>query len=175
MGLHEAMVPLSFVLVCIVAIAMASINIQTYLSTNKTKDSNFNFSAVILALSIVGLGVSGYFAYAGFKLTAAEAAAALASDVNSNPDVQAARAANAQARSLPNFSAADQAVPTTEMVKTLATPDNVRATQQQMDAELDKLIAALGETKQMKNTQLQARLQGLIAAAQAMAAANTSS
>jgi hypothetical protein len=40
-----------------------------------------------------------------------------------------------------------------------------------MNAELDKLISALGETKQMKNAQLQSRLQGLIAAAQAMSAA----
>ena len=72
-----------------------------------------------------------------------------------------------------NFNAAEAAVPTTEQVQTLMTPDNVRAAQSAMDSELDKLISALGETKQMKNSQLQARLQGLIAAAQAMAAATT--
>jgi hypothetical protein len=54
------------------------------------------------------------------------------------------------------------------------TPNNVRHAQGAMDAELNKLISGLGETKQMKNAQLQARLQGLIAAigaAQAAAAA----
>jgi len=157
MGLHETMIPATFIVVAICAIALTSINIQTYLSTNKPKDSNFNFSCIILAFSIIGLGVAGYFTFQSFKAPAPE-------------EVEAAVAI---AKSLPNFNAAEAAVPTTEQVQTLMTPDNVRAAQSAMDSELDKLISALGETKQMKNSQLQARLQGLIAAAQAMAAAST--
>lgn len=157
MGLHEAMIPATFIVVAICAIALTSINIHTYLSTNKPKDSNFNFSCIILAFSIIGLGVAGYFTFQSFKAPAPE-------------EVEAAVAI---AKSLPNFNAAEAAVPTTEQVQTLMTPDNVRAAQSAMDSELDKLISALGETKQMKNSQLQARLQGLIAAAQAMAAAST--
>ena len=157
MGLHEAMIPATFIVVAICAIALTSINIHTYLSTNKPKDSNFNFSCIILAFSIIGLGVAGYFTFQSFKAPAPE-------------EVEAAVAI---AKSLPNFNAAEAAVPTSEQVQTLMTPDNVRAAQSAMDSELDKLISALGETKQMKNSQLQARLQGLIAAAQAMAAAST--
>jgi len=155
MGLNEAMIPAAFVVVAVCAIALTSINIQTYLSTNKPKDSNFNFSAVILAMSIIALGVAGYFTFKSFQAPSAEAAVA----------------AMEAAKSLPNVSVAEAVVPTTEQVQALARPNNVRHAQGTMDAELDKLISALGETKQVKNTQLQARLQGLIAAAQAMAAA----
>jgi len=155
MGLHEAMIPASFIMVAIFAIALTSINIQTYLTTNKPKDSNFNFSAVILALSIVALGVAGYFTFKSFQA----------------PSEEAEAAATALAKSLPNFNAAEATVPTSEQVQALAHPNNVRHAQGAMNAELDKLISALGETKQVKNAQLQARLQGLIAAAQAMAAA----
>jgi len=151
MGLNEAMIPAAFVVVAICAIALTSINIHTYLTTNKPKDSNFNFSAVILAMSIIALGVAGYFTFNSFQAPSPQTVAA--------------------AKSLPNFSTAEASVPTTDQVQALAHPNNVRHAQGVMDAELDKLISALGETKQVKNTQLQARLQGLIAAAQAMAAA----
>ena len=157
MGLHEAMIPATFIVVAICAIALTSITIQTYLTTNKPKDSNFNFSCIVLAFSIIGLGVAGYFTFQSFKAPAPEAV----------------EAAVAIAKSLPNFNAAEAAVPTTEQLQMLQTPNNVRAAQSAMDSELDKLISGLGETKQMKNSQLQARLQGLIAAAQAMAAATT--
>ena len=111
----------------------------------------------MLVAAILGLGIAGYFAFKSFKA----------------PTEEAVEAAVAIAKSLPNFNAAEAAVPTTEQVQTLTTPNNVRAAQSAMDSELDKLISALDETKKMKNTQLQARLQGLIAAAQAMAAATT--
>jgi hypothetical protein len=151
MGLHEAMIPAAFVVVAICAIALTSITVQTYLTTNKPKDSNFNFSVLVMVMSIVALGVAGYFTFKAYQAP---------SDT-----------AIALAKSLPNFSEAEATVPTSEQVQALAHPNNVRRTQGAMNAELDKLISALGETKQVKNAQLQARLQGLIAAAQAMAAA----
>ena len=160
MGAHEAMVPAAFIFVAILGIALASMNINTYLKlANDNRDANstnnFNFSIVILVVSILALGVSGYFTFKAFKAPAPE-------------EVEAAIAV---AKSLPNFNAAEATIPTTEQVQTLNTPNNVRHAQGAMNAEIDKLISALGETKQMKNAQLQSRLQGLIAAAQAMSAA----
>jgi hypothetical protein len=149
------MIPAAFVVVAICAIALTSINIQTYLTTNKPKDSNFTFSALVLALSIVALGVAGYFTFNAYQAPSAEALAA----------------ATIAAKSLPNLTALEAAVPTSEQVQALAHPNNVRRAQGAMNSEIDKIISSLGETKQMKNAQLQARLQGLIAAAQAMAAA----
>lgn len=159
MGWHEAMIPAAFMMIAVFGIALASINISTALKVpaDKRDKNNFNFSIFMLVAAILGLGIAGYFAFKSFKA----------------PSEEAVEAAVAIAKSLPNFNAAEAAVPTTEQVQTLMTPNNVRAAQSAMDSELDKLISALGETKQAKNAQLQARLQGLIAAAQAMAAATT--
>ena len=164
MGLKEAMVPASFIVVAIIGIALGSMNINTFLklpdkSRDQNSKNNFGFSIFILVVSILALGVAGYFTFKSVQAPAPEEAAA------------AAEEAVALAKSLPNFNSAEAAVPTTEQVQTLMTPNNVRHAQAAMDSELDKLISGLGETKQMKNAQLQARLQGLIAAAQAMAAA----
>jgi len=164
MGLKEAMVPASFIVVAIIGIALGSMNINTFLklpdkSRDQNSKNNFGFSIFILVVSILALGVAGYFTFKSVQAPAPEEAAA------------AVEEAVALAKSLPNFNSAEAAVPTTEQVQTLMTPNNVRHAQAAMDSELDKLISGLGETKQMKNAQLQARLQGLIAAAQAMAAA----
>ena len=160
MGAHEAMVPAAFIVVAIMGIALASMNINTFLKVpndkrDKNSTNNFNFSIFILVVSILALGIAGYFTFKAFKAPAPEEVAA----------------AIAVAKSLPNINAAEATVPTTEQVQALMTPNNVRHAQGAMNAELDKLISALGETKQMKNAQLQSRLQGLIAAAQAMSAA----
>ena len=164
MGLKEAMVPASFIVVAVIGIALGSMNINTYMklpdkSRDQNSKNNFGFSIFILVVSILALGVAGYFTFKSVQAPAPEEAAA------------AVEEAVALAKSLPNFNSAEAAVPTTEQVQTLMTPNNVRHAQAAMDSELDKLISGLGETKQMKNAQLQARLQGLIAAAQAMAAA----
>ena len=159
MGWHEAMIPAAFMMIAVFGIALASINISTALKVpaDKRDKNNFNFSIFMLVAAILGLGIAGYFAFKSFKA----------------PSEEAVEAAVAIAKSLPNFNAAEAAVPTTEQVQTLMTPNNVRAAQSAMDSELDKLISALDETKKTKNAQLQARLQGLIGAAQAVAAATT--
>ena len=171
MGLKEAMVPASFIIVAVLGISLASMNISTYMKlANDKRDNNstnnFNFSIFILVASIIALGVAGYFTFKSVQAPATEEAAAATEEA-----AAAVEAAVALAKSLPNFNAAEAAVPTTEQVQTLMTPNNVRHAQGAMNAELDKLISGLGETKQMKDAQLQARLQGLIAAAQAMSAA----
>ena len=67
MGIKDAVVPLIFFIICIFGIAQSSITVKTYLETGKEKDNNFNFSAVILTASILGLLGSGFMAYKAFK------------------------------------------------------------------------------------------------------------
>lgn len=67
MGFKDAMLPLIFFLICIFGIAQSAITVKTYLDTKKEKDTNFNFSATILAVSILGLLASGFFAFKAFK------------------------------------------------------------------------------------------------------------
>jgi hypothetical protein len=157
MGLHEAMIPASFVMIAIFGIALASINISTALKlpADKRDKNNFNFSIFMLVAALLGFGVAGYFAFQSFKA----------------PSAEVVEAAIAQSKNLPNLNATTDAVPTSEQIQTLMTPNNVRTAQSAMNAEIDKTISGLMETKTMKGSQLQARLQGLIAAAQAMAAA----
>lgn len=67
MGFKDAMIPLIFFVICIFGIAQSSITVKTYLDTKKEKDSNFNFSALILTVSIIGLLASGYMSFKAFK------------------------------------------------------------------------------------------------------------
>ena len=70
------MIPLVFFLIAIFGIAQSSITIKTYMDTNKEKDSNFNFSALILTISIIGLLASGFFAFKAFRGPAVATSAA---------------------------------------------------------------------------------------------------
>jgi len=87
MGFKDAMIPMAFFVICIFGIAQSSITVKTYLDTKKTKDSNFNFSAIVLTISIIGLLASGFMSYKAFKggasmnAAAANAAATAASEV----------------------------------------------------------------------------------------------
>lgn len=160
MGLKETMIPISFGVIAVFGIAISSALINTFLKLptdqqDANAKNNFYFAISMLIVSIIGLGVSGYFTFKAYKA----------------PSFEAVAAEVAAAKSLPNFGAAEAAVPTTEQIQGLATPNNARAAQAAMNAELDKVISALTETKAMKNSQLQSKLQGLIAAAQAAAAA----
>jgi hypothetical protein len=59
--------PLLFLLISIFGIATTAITVKTYLDTGKEKDSNFNFSATVLAISCLTLLTSGYFAYKAYN------------------------------------------------------------------------------------------------------------
>lgn len=76
MGFKEALIPIVFFVISVIGIAQTAITVKTYLDTGKPKDSNFNFSAVVLTASIIGLFASGFFAYKAFK---GEATAGVAS------------------------------------------------------------------------------------------------
>lgn len=67
MGIKEAAIPLVFFVISVIGIAATAITVKTYLDTGKEKDSNFNFSAFVLAASIIGLFVSGGFAFKAFR------------------------------------------------------------------------------------------------------------
>ena len=67
MGFSDALVPMIFFVICIFGIAQSSITVKTYLDTKKEKDSNFNFSAIVLTASIIGLLASGFMSYKAFK------------------------------------------------------------------------------------------------------------
>jgi len=76
MGFKDAMIPMAFFVICIFGIAQSSITVKTYLDTKKPKDSSFNFSAVVLTASLIGMLVSGGMAYKAFKGGNAPVAAA---------------------------------------------------------------------------------------------------
>ena len=78
MGFKDALIPFFFFVISIIGIAQTAITVKTYLDTGKEKDSNFNFSATILAVSIIGLLASGFFTYKAYKGGGAVAAAPLA-------------------------------------------------------------------------------------------------
>ena len=59
--------PIMFFIICIFGIAQSSITVKTYLDTKKEKDSNFNFSAFVLTISLIGLLASGYMSFKAFK------------------------------------------------------------------------------------------------------------
>jgi hypothetical protein len=63
MGFTDALIPIVFFIICIFGIAQSSITVKTYMDTKKAKDSNFNFSAFVLSVSIIGLLASGYMTY----------------------------------------------------------------------------------------------------------------
>lgn len=67
MGFKDAMMPIVFFIICIFGIAQSSITVKTYLDTKKAKDANFNFSAFILSVSLLGLLVSGFMTYTAIK------------------------------------------------------------------------------------------------------------
>ena len=67
MGFTDALMPIVFFIICIFGIAQSSITIKTYMDTKKAKDTNFNFSAFILSVSLIGLLTSGFMTYKAFK------------------------------------------------------------------------------------------------------------
>jgi len=75
MGFSDALMPMIFFVICIFGIAQSAITVKTYLDTKKEKDSNFNFSAIILTVSIIGLLASGFMSYKAFKGSNAPAVA----------------------------------------------------------------------------------------------------
>jgi hypothetical protein len=80
--------PFVFLFMSVILVAQASITIQAYSSTGKTKDLNYYWSCFVLIFAIVGLLASGYMLYKASRPTAEQVAASL------QAQVVAAKAAN---------------------------------------------------------------------------------
>lgn len=140
MGLKDAAIPLAFFLICIFGIAQSSITVKTYLDTKKTKDSNFNFSAIVLTISIIGLLASGFMSYKAFKGGASMNAAA----------ANAATAASEVAGSQTNIGA--QELGLANKLENVAAASAARAAKAAEGAKLaNALGATLGQLKQKGN------------------------
>jgi flagellar basal body-associated protein FliL len=83
-----------FFIICIFGIAQSSITIKTYLDTKKAKDTSFNFSAVILTVSLIGLFASGFMTYKAVKGGSSANAAAEAAVAKPNIGAQQMGLAN---------------------------------------------------------------------------------
>jgi hypothetical protein len=86
--------PFVFLCLSITLVAQASITIQTYMTTGKTKDLNYYWSCVVLSFAIVGLLASGYMLYKASRPTADQLAASLRAQASA---AQAAKASLEQA------------------------------------------------------------------------------
>lgn len=67
MGFIDAIMPMLFLIISIFGVAQSAIAIKAYNDTGKEKDTNFYFSAFILAVSILGLLISGFMSLKAFK------------------------------------------------------------------------------------------------------------
>lgn len=101
MGMSNMILPVVFLCLSVTLVAQASITIQTYSSTGKTKDLNYYWSGIVLIFAIIGLLASGYMLYKASRPTAEQVAASL------QAQVVAAKAAN---EALAQASKAAQAV-----------------------------------------------------------------
>ena len=81
--------PIVFFIICIFGIAQSSITVKTYMDTKKAKDSNFNFSAFVLTISLLGLLGSGYMTYKAVKGGAAPATTAASEVAGSQTNIGA--------------------------------------------------------------------------------------
>lgn len=134
MGFKDALIPMVFFLICIFGIAVTSITVKTYLEEGKEKDTNFNFSAFILAVSILGLLISGFMSFRAFKGGAASVNAYV-------PNNTAVTAASEVAGSQTNLGAQEMGL--ANRLENIAANAQARAAKA---AEGAKLANALGAT-----------------------------
>ena len=145
MGFKDALIPIVFFVICIFGIAQSSITVKTYMDTNKEKDSNFNFSAFILTVSLIGLLASGFMSYKAFKggnVAAAAPAAVLAT--------AGATAASEVAGSQTNLGAQEMGL--ANKLENLSASAAAKAAKAAEGAKLaNALGATLGQLKQKGN------------------------
>ena len=143
MGFKDAMIPMVFFVICIFGIAQSSITVKKYLDTKKTKDSNFNFSAIVLTISIIGLLASGFMSYKAFKGGNAPA-------TNGLPAAPVASAASEAAGSNTNLGAKELGL--ANKLENVAAASAARAEKAKEGAKLaNALGATLGQLKQKGN------------------------
>jgi len=142
MGLKDAAIPGVFFCVAIFGIAQSAITINAYLTTNKPKDTSFNFSVAVMVFSIFMLFGGGYFIYKAFTGGGGVAGAeAVAGEV--------AAEAKLGGLDIPSTGEIVAAVPNikgTMNVPTLrAAEQNFEAAVEKTKAELNTLVASVKE------------------------------
>lgn len=135
MGLKEAAIPTIFFCVAIFGIAQSAITINAYLTTNKPKDSSFNFSVAVMVFSVCMLFGGGYFIYKAFTGGAEEGAEAVAEAA-----AEAAAEAKLGGLNLPSTNEIIAAVPN---IQGSANVPGLRAAEQNFEAAVEKTKAEL--------------------------------
>jgi hypothetical protein len=177
MGIKEAALPLVLFVVAICGIAQSAITINAYLTSNKPKDSSYNFSMMILVVSICLLFGSGYFAYKKFQgVSGVEGAAQAAADaVNQSAEQAALETAKLAGAVIPTLNEVKAAVPNVKALPNIAT---ARSAQANFNAAVKNVVGKLEELQTSINGRIADKLKALqavqTAAATAAAAAEAS-
>jgi hypothetical protein len=162
MGVKDAAIPMIFFCIAIGGIAQSAITINAYLTDNKPKDSSFNFSMMILVVSICILFGSGFFIYKG--ITGGE---------NAGGNEGEASAAENAARILGGIQ-----VPTTEEVamkvpnvKAFQNVPSLRAAEQNFKAAVEKTKAELNSLAESVDSRVADKVKAIQQAAEVLAVA----
>lgn len=163
MGFKEAMVPLLLFVIAICGIAQSAITVNAYLTTNKKKDPSFNFSILILVMSVLLLFGSGYFAYKSFSAA---------------PEVPAELSAELAAEGLlagSNIPNTREIVEAVVNIKGLTNLETARAAQAKFDTAVQNTVGKLQALKNATNSRFKSRMDALQQAAAALAVATETS
>ena len=165
MGLKDAAIPMLLFCVAIFGIAQSAITINAYLTTNKPKDSSFNFSMAVMVLSVFLLFGSGYYAYKSFKGPATDAS------VSPEASAEAAAVNTAKAKlgglEVPTTTELAEAVPNVQAYTNVGA---LRANEQTFEQAIGKTKAALDALQQSVQGRVAAKT-GALQKLQALAVA----
>jgi hypothetical protein len=167
MGIKDAAVPMLLFCVAVMGIAQSAITVNAYLTTNKKKDSSFNFSLFILVASVCLLFGSGYFAYKAFSGPAAEVAG---SESGPSPEELAAAAAATKLGGIemPTTAEVADAIPN---VKAFTNVPSLRAAEAQFKVAVEKTKTALTTLEESINKRVANKVGALQQAAEVIATA----
>lgn len=152
MGIKEATLPLVLFVVAICGIAQSAITINAYLTSNRTKDSSYNFSIMILVVSICLLFGSGYFAYKGFTS---------AGGGSESADVTAQEIEKLAGLTMPTLDNVKASLPNVKALPNIAT---ARSSQAAFNSAVKNVIGKLEELQ----TSIDARVSDKLKALQAV-------
>lgn len=169
MGIKDAAIPMILFCVAILAIAQSAISINSYLTTNKPKDSGFKFSMAVLVISICVLFGSGYFTYKAFT-GGAEGAEGVEAAEAAEADAAAEAARILGGIEVPTTEEISKAVPN---VKAFKNVPSLRAAEQNFKAVVEKTKAELNTLAQSVDARVANKAKALQQAAEVLAIAQS--
>jgi len=164
MGIKEAALPLVLFVVAICGIAQSAITVNAYLTSGKPKDSSYNFSMMILVVSICLLFGSGYFAYKKFSGTGGAADG----EAGESSDEVAQMAEKLAGLNLPTLNAVKAALPNVKALPNIAT---ARASQASFNSAVKNVVGKLEELQTSIDGRVADKLKALQAVQTATATA----